>query len=334
MGFAEQLLERAKKLNKRVVLPETEDERTLQAAARLAREEICQVILVGAPDRIRADAAKCGADVSGCEILSPFDDQISGPLAEKLFQYRREKGLTQDQARQLVKDYLYFATLLLKEGRVDGYVAGATHTTGDNLRPALQIIKAAPGLKTVSSFFVMIHPNPKFGDNGVMIYSDCGMVEMPTAEQLCDIALASARSWRQLVGSEPRVAMLSYSTKGSAKSADTEKVLKALALIKQADPNLSVDGEMQFDAAVIPSIGERKAKGSPVAGKANVFIFPDLDAGNIGYKITERLGGAQALGPLVQGMAKPAHDLSRGCNADDIVKVAAIAAIMSVSEGR
>ena len=330
MGFAEQLLERAKKLNKRVVLPETEDERTLQAAARLAQEKICQVVLVGVPDQIRADAAKCGADVSGCTILSPLDETVSAPLAEKLYQYRKEKGLTQDQAGQLVKDYLYFATLLLKEGRVDGYVAGATHTTGDNLRPALQIIKAAPGLKTVSSFFVMIHPNPKFGDNGVMIYSDCGMVEMPTAEQLCDIALASARSWKQLVGTEPRVALLSYSTKGSAKSADTEKVLQALALIKLADSKLLVDGEMQFDAAVIPSIGERKAKGSPVAGKANVLIFPDLDAGNIAYKITERLGGAQALGPLVQGMAKPAHDLSRGCTADDIVKVAAIAAIMSV----
>lgn len=330
MGFAEQLLERAKKLNRRVVLPETEDERTLHAAARLAQEKICQVVLVGVPDQIRADAAKCGADVSGCEILSPLDEKVSAPLAEKLYQYRKEKGLTQDQAGQLIKDYLYFATLLLKEGRVDGYVAGATHTTGDNLRPSLQIIKAAPGLKTVSSFFVMIHPNPKFGDNGVMIYSDCGMVEMPTADQLCDIALASARSWKQLVGTEPRVALLSYSTKGSAKSTDTEKVLQALALIKQADPKLFVDGEMQFDAAVIPSIGERKAKGSPVAGKANVFIFPDLDAGNIGYKITERLGGAQALGPLVQGMAKPAHDLSRGCNVDDIVKVAAIAAIMSV----
>ncbi len=330
MGFAEQLLERAKKLNRRVVLPETEDERTLHAAARLAQEKICQVVLVGVPDQIRADAAKCGADVSGCEILSPLDEKVSAPLAEKLYQYRKEKGLTQDQAGQLIKDYLYFATLLLKEGRVDGYVAGATHTTGDNLRPSLQIIKAAPGLKTVSSFFVMIHPNPKFGDNGVMIYSDCGMVEMPTAEQLCDIALASARSWKQLVGTEPRVALLSYSTKGSAKSADTEKVLQALALIKLADSKLLVDGEMQFDAAVIPSIGERKAKGSPVAGKANVLIFPDLDAGNIGYKITERLGGAQALGPLVQGMAKPAHDLSRGCTADDIVKVAAIAAIMSV----
>jgi phosphate acetyltransferase len=175
----------------------------------------------------------------------------------------------------------------------------------------------------------MIHPNPKFGENGVMIYSDCGMVEMPTAEQLADIAIASARSWKQLVGTEPRVAMLSYSTKGSAKSTDTEKVIKATELVKKFAPSLCIDGEMQFDAAIIPSIGERKAKGSSVAGKANVLIFPDLDAGNIGYKITERLGGAQALGPLVQGMAKPAHDLSRGCSADDIVKVAAISAIMA-----
>ena len=197
--------------------------------------------------------------------------------------------------------------MLLKEGLVDGYVAGATHTTGDNLRPGLQIIKATPGLKTVSSFFIMVHPNPKFGENGVMIYSDCGMVEMPTAEQLADIAVASARSWRQLVGTEPRVAMLSYSTKGSAKSTDTEKVLKALDLAKKADPQLCIDGEMQFDAAVIPSIGERKAKGSPVAGKANVFIFPDLDAGNIGYKITRaprRRAGHRAAGPG-HGQARP-----------------------------
>jgi phosphate acetyltransferase len=330
MSFADELLVRARKLNKKVVLPETEDERTLQAAAILAREKICRVVLVGVPDQVNADAKKCGADISGCEILSPLDEKTTAPLAEKLFQYRKDKGVTIEKARELIKDYLYFGTMLLKEGIVDGYVAGATHTTGDNLRPGLQIVKAAPGLKTVSSFFVMIHPNPKFGDNGVMIYSDCGMVEMPTAEQLADIAVASAQSWRQLVGTEPRVAMLSYSTKGSAKSTDTEKVLKALDIVKKAHPTLCIDGEMQFDAAVIPAIGERKAKGSSVAGKANVFIFPDLDAGNIGYKITERIGGAQALGPLVQGMARPAHDLSRGCCADDIVKVAAIAAIMAV----
>jgi phosphate acetyltransferase len=329
MGFAEELLVRAKKLNKKVVLPETEDERTLRAAGRLAKERICRVVLVGAPDQVRADAAKCGADVSGCEILSPMDEKVSGPLAQKLWQYRKDKGLTEDQARQLIKDYLYFATMLLKEGIVDGYVAGATHTTGDNLRPGLQIVKATPGLKTVSTVFIMVHPSPKFGENGVMFYADCAMVEMPTAEQLADIAIASARSWRQLVGSEPRVAMLSYSTKGSAKSADTEKVLKALDLARKADPQLCIDGEMQFDAAVIPSIGESKAKGSPVAGKANVFVFPDLDAGNIGYKITQRLGGAQAIGPLVQGMAKPAHDLSRGCSADDIVMVAAMSALMA-----
>ncbi len=329
MSFAEELLKRAGQLNKKVVLPETEDERTLHAASRLVREKICRVVLVGDPAQIEADAKQWGADIGGCEILSPFDPQTAAPLAEKLWNYRKEKGLTEQQAAELIKNYLYFGTMLLKEGMVDGYVAGATHTTGDNLRPGLQIIKAAPGLKTVSSFFIMIHPDGRFGENGVMFYADCGMVEMPTPEQLADIAVASARSWKQLVDSEPRVALLSYSTKGSAKSTDTEKVLKALDLARKAAPEFNIDGEMQFDAALIPSIGERKAKGSPVAGKANVLIFPDLDAGNIGYKITERLGGAQAIGPLVQGMAKPAHDLSRGCSADDIVKVAAVSAIMA-----
>jgi phosphate acetyltransferase len=329
MGFVDELVLRAKKLNKKVVLPETEDARTLHAAATLVQEQICRVVLVGEPDQVRAEAKKCGADITGCEILSPLDQKLAGPLAEKLYQYRKEKGLTLDQARELIKSCLYFGTMLQKEGLVDGYVAGATHTTGDNLRPALQIIKAKPGLKTVSTCMVMVHPNPKWGENGVIIFSDCGMVEMPTAEQLADIAIASANTWRQLVGTEPRVAMLSYSTKGSANSTDTQKVIKALDLVKQAAPTLCVDGEMQFDAAMVPSVGERKAKGSPVAGKANVVIFPDLDAGNIGYKIAERLGGAQALGPLVQGMAKPAHDLSRGCSADDIVKVAAISVIMA-----
>jgi phosphate acetyltransferase len=330
MGFAEQLLERARKLNKRVVLPETEDDRTLQAAARLSLEGICQVVLIGEPDRVHADAKKCGANLEKCQILSPLDPIQAEPLALKLFEYRKEKGLTQDKAAELIKDYLYFATLLLKEGRVDGYVAGATHTTGENLRPALQIIKASKGLKTVSTFFLMIMPDAKWGENGVLLYADCGMNEMPTAEQLADIAVASATSYKQLVGPDPRLAMLSYSTKGSAKSTDTEKVIKATQLAKQIAPDLVIDGEMQADAALIRSVGERKCKGSPVAGRANCLIFPDLDAGNIGYKLTERLAGAQALGPLVQGMAKPAHDLSRGCSADDIVKVAAIAAIMSV----
>lgn len=330
MGFAEQLLERARKLNKRIVLPETEDDRTLQAAARLTIEGICQVTLVGEPDRINADAKKCGANLSKCQILSPLNPASSEPLAQKLFEYRKEKGVTLDQARVLIKDYLYFATMLLKEGQVDGYVAGATHTTGENLRPALQIIKAAKGLKTVSTFFLMLMPDAKWGEKGVLLYSDCGMNEMPTAEQLADIAVASASTFRQLVGPEPRVAMLSYSTKGSAKSSDTEKVIKATQLAKQIAPDLIIDGEMQGDAALIPSVGERKCKGSPVAGRANCLIFPDLDAGNIAYKLTERLAGAQALGPLVQGMAKPAHDLSRGCSVDDIVKVAAVSAIMAV----
>ncbi|MDD2709596.1 MAG: phosphate acetyltransferase [Verrucomicrobiae bacterium] len=329
MSFADELVIRAKKLNKTVVLPETEDERTLLAADRLVREKICRVVLVGNPSKITADAKKAGANLSGCDILDPADDKESLPLADKLCELRKDKGMTPEKARELIRDYLYFGTMLLKVGRVDGYVAGATHTTGDNLRPALQIIKAAPGLKTVSSFFLMVFPEPKWGEKGVLLYSDSGMVEMPTAEQLADIAVSSARTFRQLVDAEPRVAMLSYSTKGSAKSKDTEKVVKATELAKKMAPDVVIDGEMQADAALIPGIGERKCKGSPVAGRANCLIFPDLDAGNISYKLTERIGGAQALGPLVQGMAKPAHDLSRGCSVDDIVKVSAIAAIMA-----
>lgn len=329
MAYTDELIEKARKLNKRIVLPETEDERTLQAADILTRQKIAQVVLVGDPDQVRADAKKANADVSRCEILSPKDDQGALPLADKLYQYRKDKGMTPEKAKEQIRDFLYFGTMLLKEGKVDGYVAGATHTTGDNLRPALQIIKATPGLRTVSSFFLMVLPDPKWGEKGVLLYSDCGMVEMPTAEQLADIAVASARSFRQLVGGPPRVAMLSYSTKGSAKSTDTEKVIKATELARKAAPDIVIDGEMQADAALIAKIGEKKCKGSPVAGQANCLIFPDLDAGNIAYKLTERLGGAQALGPLVQGMAKPAHDLSRGCSADDIVKVAAIAAIMA-----
>lgn len=329
MHFSEELLVKAQQLNKTVVLPETDDDRTLQAADRLTRDRICRVVLTGSRDQVLADAQKAGADVSRCTILSPADESEAAPLAQKLHELRKEKGVTLDAARELIKDNLYFATMLLKVGRVDGYVAGATHTTADNLRPALQIIKATPGLRTVSSFFLMVFPETKWGHNGVLLYSDCGMVEQPTAEQLADIAVASARTFRQLVGSEPRVAMLSYSTKGSANSPDTQKVIRAVELARKMAPEIVLDGEMQADAALIPSIGERKCKGSPVAGRANCMIFPDLDAGNIAYKITERLGGAQALGPLVQGMAKPAHDLSRGCSADDIVKVAAIAAIMA-----
>jgi phosphate acetyltransferase len=329
MGFGDTLIEQAKQLNQRVVFPETEDERTLRAAEILAREKIVQVQLVGATGAVKADAAKLGVDLSGCEIFDPADDTLALPLAEKMLELRKAKGMTEAQAKDLIRNKLYFATMLLKDGQSDGYVGGACHSTGDNLRPGLQLIKAAPGIQTISSFFLMIHPDPRWGHQGVMLYADCGMVEQPSAEQLSDIAIASAKSFKQLVRAEPVIAMLSYSTKGSASSSDTEKVIKAMELAKKALPEVALDGEMQFDAALIPSVGQRKCPGSPVAGKANCFIFPDLDAGNLGYKITERLGGAQAIGPLVQGMAKPAHDLSRGCSVDDIVKVAAVAAIMA-----
>lgn len=331
MGFAEELIAKAKTLKKKVVLPEAEDERTLRAADRLTKEQITGVVLTGEPDKIRAAAKTAGADISRCELASPLDEKRSAPLADKLYEVRKAKGMTPEQAREQIKCPLYFSTMLLHVGEVDAYVAGGGfHSTGQKLKPPLQIIKAQPGIQTISSFFLMIHPDPKWGERGVLLYSDCGMVEMPTPEQLADIAVASAKTFRQLVGTEPRVALLSYSTKGSAKSADVERVVKATELARKAAPDFAIDGELQFDAAVIQTVAERKVKGgSPVAGRANVLIFPDLDAGNIAYKITERLAGAQALGPLLQGMNKPTHDLSRGCSADDIVKVCAVAAIMA-----
>jgi phosphate acetyltransferase len=329
VAFTETLLERAKALKRRVVLPEVEDERTLKAAAHLTKNKIVEVVLVGEPDQVKSAAGAAGADVSQCEIISPTQSKDVEPFAAKLYALRKHKGLTTDQAREQITDHLYFATMLLKEGRVDGYVAGASHTTAENLRPPLQIVKAAPGINTVSSFFLMVHPDSKWGVNGVLLFADCAMVEKPTAEQLADIAISSAKSFKQLVGAEARVALLSYSTKGSAKSSDTEKVLQALELVRKNAPHVAVDGELQADAALISSVAEKKCKGSAVGGKANCLIFPDLDAGNIGYKLVQRLAGAMAIGPMVQGMAKPAHDLSRGCSAEEIVLVSAVAAIMA-----
>ena len=328
MSFIENIKARAKSDKKTIVLPETSDIRTLKAAHQVLAEGIANVILIGDEAAINDKAE--GLDLSGAKIVNPATFEEMDTYIAELVKLREKKGMTAEKASQLLhKDELFLGVMMVKQGMADGMVAGAIHATADVLRPSLQILKTAPGTKLVSAFFVMVVPNCEYGANGTFVFSDAGLNQNPTSEELAAIAQSSAKSFEQLVGEEPIVAMLSHSTHGSAKHADVDKVVEATRIAKEEAPELKVDGELQLDAAIVPSVGSAKAPSSDVAGKANTLIFPDLDAGNIGYKLVQRLAKAEAYGPVTQGIAKPVNDLSRGCSAEDIVGVVAITAVQA-----
>ena len=329
MGFIDDVMAKARACVKRIVLPEGDEPRTVQAAAILAAEKLVCPILLGEPERIKAVAQEKGADISSVEIVNPKASPKAAEYANALFEIRKAKGVTEEMAKQLVEDPMYYGIMMVKVGDADGLVSGAVHTTGDMLRPALQIIKTKPGTKVVSSSFLMECPNKKLGHNGLLVYSDCVVVPCPTAEELAQIAVSAAETARTLCGIEvPKVALLSFSTKGSAKHDLVTKVQEATRLAHEMAPDLLLDGELQLDAALVPEVGASKAKGSPVAGYANVLVYPDLQAGNIGYKLTQRVAGAEAFAVL-QGLAKPCNDLSRGCSVEDIVKTAVCTAVQA-----
>lgn len=331
MGFIDVIKERAKQNIKTIVLPETDDRRTLEAASRILAEGVSKIVLVGNKEAI--DKVGEGLDLSKATIIDPNNTDKLQSYVDLLVEIRKSKGMTPEQAKDLLtKDYLYFGVTMVKAGDADGMVSGAVHSTADTLRPSLQILKTAPNTKLVSAFFVMVVPNCEYGEGGTFIYSDAGLVQNPNAEELAAIAGSSAKSFEILVGKEPIVAMLSHSTKGSAAHPDVDKVVEATRIAKELYPNVKIDGEFQLDAAIVPSVGASKAPGNDIAGKANVLIFPDLDAGNIGYKLTQRLAKAEAYGPITQGIAKPVNDLSRGCSADDIVGVIAITAVQAAAQ--
>ena len=328
MSFIESIKERAKQNKKRIVLPETMDRRVLEAAEKIIREDIADIILIGKEEEI-AENSK-GLDISGAKIINPFTSDLTEELTLEFVEIRKNKGLTYDEAKKmLLEDYAYFACMLVKTGRADGVVSGACHSTANTLRPALQIIKTKPGTMLVSAFFLMVVPDCVYGNNGVFVFADSGLVQNPNSEELAAIAKSSAESFELLVGSEPSVAMLSHSTKGSASHPDVDKVVNAVKIAKERYPQYKIDGELQLDAAIVPEVAATKAPDSKVAGHANVLIFPDLDAGNIGYKLVQRLAKAEAYGPVTQGIAAPVNDLSRGCNVDDIVGVVAITAVQA-----
>ncbi len=330
MNFIETIKQRAKANKKRIVLPETMDARVLKAASICQKENIAEIILIGEPSKIKELCDKEGITLPEIKTYDPTTNEITEKLINDLYELRKEKGMTIEQARELVTtDYMYYACMLVHEGEADGVVSGACHSTANTLRPALQIIKTKPGVMLVSAFFLMIVPDCEYGSNGVFVFADSGLEQNPTPEKLAAIAASSAESFKILVEKEPIVAMLSHSTKGSASHEDVDKVVEACKIANKLYPQYEIDGELQLDAAIVPEIAKSKAPDSKVAGRANVLIFPDLDAGNIGYKLVQRLARAEAYGPITQGIAAPVNDLSRGCSSDDIVGAVAITVVQA-----
>ena len=331
MTFIENIKKRAKEDIKTIVLPEAEDIRILEATQQVLKEQYANIILVGNKEKIEKKAKENNINIIGAEIVDQNNSEKHDEYVNLLYKLRKHKGMTIEQAKELVKDPVYYGMLMVKDEQTnaDGLVSGAAHSTSDTLRPALQILKTAPGTKLVSAFFVMVVPDCEYGEKGTFVFADSGLNENPDSEALSEIAISSSKSFKQLVQKEPKVAMLSYSTYGSAKSELTQKVIEATQKVKEKEQKLKVDGELQLDAAIIPEIAEMKAPGSPLKGQANVLVFPNLDCGNIGYKLVQRLGKAEAYGPLCQGIAKPVNDLSRGCNSKDVAGVVAITAVQA-----
>lgn len=328
MSFIDTIKERAKKDKKTIVLPETMDRRIMEATEKILNENIADIILIGTVEEISRSSQ--GFDISRATIINPYTSNLTEELINELVELRKSKGLTYDDAKKLLlEDYMYYACMLVKTKRADGVVSGACHSTANTLRPALQIIKTKPGTLLVSAFFLMIVPDCNYGENGTFIFADSGLEQNPTSERLAAIAASSAETFKLLVEKEPKVAMLSHSTMGSASHADVDKVVEAVKIAKANYPQYKIDGELQLDAAIVPEVAASKAPNSEVAGQANVLVFPDLDAGNIGYKLVQRLAKAEAYGPVCQGIAAPVNDLSRGCSADDIVGVVAITAVQA-----
>lgn len=324
-SFIDTLIDRAKADKKTIVLPEGNDERILEAAQEALAQGIANIIILGDADEI---AAK-GYNLEGATIIDPATSDKQEEFAELLYELRKAKGMTPEEAKELVKDPIHFAVLMVKSGLCDGLVGGACHATIKILSPSLKIIKTAPGEPMVSSFFIMDVPGSEFGENGLFLFADCALEIQPTSEKLAHIANQTDKSFKRLIGDDPRIALLSHSSHGSAVNDDSAKVVKAVEYIRENYPDIVADGELQLDAAIVPELGASKAPDSPVAGKANVLIFPDLDAANIGYKLVQRLGGAKAYGPVLQGLAAPVNDLSRGCTAEDVVGVIAITCVQA-----
>jgi len=329
MDLIKEIWVKAQNNQKRIVLPEGEEERTLIASQKIKENSLAEVILVGNEARIKEKAVSLGVKLEGIQIVDPETSPKKASYAEGFYELRKKKGMTLEKADKIMSDPLYFATMMVKVEDADGMVSGAIHTTGDLLRPGLQIIKTAPGISTVSSAFIMLVPNCEFGQEGMLLFADCAVNPNPTAEQLAAIAISTADTAKALCNMEPKVAMLSFSTMGSAEHELVDKVTAATKIAKELRPDLEIDGELQLDAAIVEKVGKLKAPKSTVAGKANVLVFPDLQAGNIGYKLVQRFAHAEAIGPVCQGFAKPINDLSRGCSSDDIVNVVAITAVQA-----